>query len=170
MGTGQFRVAAGALVVACALAGCHSTVDSLGYDGPSGRMLKRMKGPLSYRNAFSDDLGKSDVEIADKISSAFDQLFHGDPTNQAIYFPVSGQPQAYIKDILHGDIRTDGMGLGMLIAVELNKQDEFNRLWAYAKANMQVTSGADQGYFLSSCGTTMDPDIPCSIPSGRSRC
>ena len=155
-------IAAGAL-----LSGCHSTVDSLGYDDPQGLNLHPMQGPTSpYPNAFGQVLGKSNAEIAQKISDAFDQLFHGDPSNEAIYFPVSGQPQAYIKDIYHGDIRTDGMALGMLIAVELGKQDEFNRLWNYAVANLQVMTGPDKGYFLSSCATTIDPVMPCFEPFG----
>jgi oligosaccharide reducing-end xylanase len=151
-----------------AVVGCRSTVDSLGYDDPPGLALRHLSGPASYPNAFRDVLEKSDAEIDAKIGAAFNQLFHGDPATQAIYFPVAGQPQAYVKDILHGDIRTDGIGIGMLVAVQLNKQDEFDRLWTYAQANMQVSSGANQGYFLSSCGTTMaNPNVPCYDPYGQ---
>lgn len=117
-------------------------------------------------NAFRDVLGKTNMEISDKIAETFNQLFHGDSSTQAIYFPVTGQDQAYIKDIYHGDIRTDGMGLGMMIAVEMNKQDEFDRLWNYAKANMQVQSGPNKGYFLSSCATSVSPGITCYDPFG----
>jgi len=158
------------LVAACltaAITGCSSTVDSLGYDDdPTGAHLRRMQGPQSYQNAFRDLLGKTNAEIADKIASAFNQLFHGDPSTQAIYFPVAGQNQAYIKDILHGDIRSDGMGLGMLIAVELGKHDEFDRLWNYARTSMQVQTGPDKGYFLSSCATSVSPGVTCFEPFG----
>jgi len=155
-----------AACLAATLAGCHSTVDSLGYDDSTGLHLRKMQGPLSYPNAFRDVLGKTNAQIAEKIANAFNQLFHGDPSTQAIYFPVAGQDQAYIKDILHGDIRTDGMGLGMLIAAELGKQDEFDRLWSYARANMQVQSGPDKGYFLSSCATSINPGVTCFAPFG----
>ena len=56
-----------------------------------------------YRNLFAED-GHSEKEIRAKVDSAFDQLFHGDPENQAIYF-VAGDntngPLAYITDIKH---------------------------------------------------------------------
>lgn len=155
-----------ACLAVTALGGCHSTVDSLGYDDSTGLVLHHLTPPGSYPNAFRDVLGKTNTEISNKIAAAFNQLFHGDASTQAIYFPVAGQDQAYIKDIYHGDVRTDGMGLGMLIAVELNKQDEFDRLWNYAKAVMQVQSGPDKGYFLSSCATSVNPGVTCYDPFG----
>jgi len=166
-GAATARALLGAACLTAALAGCRSTVDSLGYDDdPTGAHLRRMHGPASYPNAFRDLLGKTNAEIADKIASAFNQLFHGDPSTQAIYFPVAGQDQAYIKDILHGDIRSDGMGLGMLIAVEMGKHDEFDRLWNYARTSMQVQTGPDKGYFLSSCATSVNPGVTCFEPFG----
>ena len=155
------------VAVAATLCGCHSTVDSLGYDDERGIVLHPMKGPDTYPNAFGEVLGKSDPDISAKINAAFDQLFHGDASTEAIYVPVSGQPEAYIEDVFHGDIRTEGMGLGMLISVELDKRDEFDRLWTYAKT-MRATTGAAKGYFDSSCGTTTSPGVPrCNDPFGH---
>lgn len=149
------------------LCGCHTTVDSLGYDDESGIVLHPMRGPDNYPNLFGDLLGKSDSDISAKLDAAFDQLFHGDASTEAIYVPVSGQPQAYIEDVYHSDIRTEGMGMGMLIAVELDKRDEFDRLWNYAKT-MRATTGAAKGYFISSCGTTTSPGVPlCNDPYGH---
>jgi oligosaccharide reducing-end xylanase len=140
---------AAGVTAAGAGAGCHSTVDSLGYNDASGIVLHKMTGPSSYQNAFLDLLGKSHDEIAAKIASSFDRMFHSE---DAIYMTVPGQTnQAFIQDTLHGDIRTEGPGLGMLIAVELDKRDEFDHLWAYAKAVQQASAGAEKGYFMSSC-------------------
>jgi oligosaccharide reducing-end xylanase len=152
-----------ALFVLTALGGCGSTVDSLGYNGPSGIMLHSLTGPASYPNPFHD-LGKSDADITAKINAAFNQLFHGDASTQAIYFPVDTN-QAQIQDILHGDTRTEGMGYGMIVAVELNKQDEFDRLWRYAKASLEFTSGPKKGYFRSSCDTESGT-AACTDPFG----
>jgi oligosaccharide reducing-end xylanase len=138
---------------AAALGGCTSTVDSLGYDGPGGIQLHPLAGPSSYPNAFRDLLGKSDADISTKLSGAFMQLFHGDASTQAIYF-TTGTDQAYIEDAYHGDVRTEGLGLGMLIAVEMDKRDEFDRMWRYSKAMMEVASGAGAGYFNSYCQIT----------------
>jgi oligosaccharide reducing-end xylanase len=147
------------------LAGCRTTVDSLGYNGSGGIVLHPITGPAMYPNAFGDLLNKSDSDISTKINATFMQLFHGDAGTQAIYFPV-GTDQAYIQDILHGDVRTEGIGYGMLIAVELDKRDEHDRLWTYAKNTLQITSGAAAGYFNSFCEAADATWAPCPDPFG----
>src|SRR5258708_16675168 len=127
------------LWLALPAASCGKTVDSLGFNSGGAIPLGPLTGPPSYPNAFHDRLGKTDAEIAAKIAAAFDQLFHGDPLTQAIYVPV-GSDRAYIQDVLHNDVRTEGIGLGMLIAVELNKRDELDRLSNYAKSTLQIPS------------------------------
>jgi oligosaccharide reducing-end xylanase len=83
-----------------------------------------------------------------KIQGAFDQLFHGNAM-QTVYFTV-GTDEAEIRDIYHGDVRTEGQGLGMMIAVQLAHRDEFDRLWRHAKTTL-AASGLNAGYFDSSC-------------------
>jgi oligosaccharide reducing-end xylanase len=152
-----------------ALTGCSSTLDSLGQDpaqsgtpdGAAPGPLSALSGPTTYDNAFRDLLGRSDADIAAKLSAAFAQLFHGDPATEAIYVPV-GTDQAYIQDVYHGDIRTEGIGIAMLVAVELDKRAEFDRLWTYAKAVQQLTTGPARGYFSSVC----DETTPCVDPYG----
>jgi oligosaccharide reducing-end xylanase len=137
----------------------------LGDEGASRPPLRPLQGPESYPNAFRDVLGKTDAEIADKVDSSWNSLFYGDPATYAIYFTV-GDDQAYIQDILHGDVRSEGMGLGMLIAVQLDKQYEFDRLWRYAEATLEYASGARRGYFRSSCDSD-DSSAACLDPYGH---
>lgn len=167
MRLGQIRAALCVVACATALGACGSTVDSLGYDDTDSAVLHPLVKPASYPNPFRDLLGQTDAAIASKICGAFMQLFHGDPGTQAIYVEV-GTDQAYIQDVLHGnEVRTEGMGLGMLIAVELNKTDEFDRLWAYSKAVLEVGSGANQGYFQSFCDPADNgTPTPCLDPFG----
>jgi len=153
--------------------GCRSTTDSLGSradvgigSGTGGSTppprLRPITGPSSYPNAYHDVLGKTETEIANKIATIFAQLFHGDPNNQAIYVPV-GTDQGYIEDVLHNDIRTEGIGYAMLITVELDKREEFDRLWNYAKTKLLYTNGPSRGYYQSSCDSGPNP---CSDPFG----
>jgi oligosaccharide reducing-end xylanase len=142
---GLFAVALGAA------AACSSTTDSIGHNGPGGIRLKPLVGPASYPNPFRDWLGKTDVEIASRLEAAFNQLFHGDPATQAIYFPDGDQ--ASIRDLFHNDIRTEGVGWGMMVAVQMNKQDEFDHMWRFAKNDLQFATGPNKGYFTSSCDT-----------------
>jgi oligosaccharide reducing-end xylanase len=154
------------------VAGCRTTIDNLGYDDvqeAGRRELLKLSGPSTYQNAFRDVLGKPDGEIANKIHSAFDTLFHGTPADQAIFFPM-GAGKAAIKDIFHNEeIRTEGMGLGMMICVEYDKQTEFDQLWRYAKENLIVKSGPARGYFNSYCDMSVGRDAesrPCLDPFG----
>lgn len=151
------------------LTACSSSFDSVGYNDPhdaaaDARVLHSLARPASYPNAFRELLGKTDAEIASKITTTFDSLFHGDPGTEAIYVPV-GSDQAYIVDTLHGDVRTEGMGYAMMIAVELDKRDEFDRLWRYAKSVEQYRTGSNAGYFGSRCDTPIGP-VPCVDPFG----
>jgi oligosaccharide reducing-end xylanase len=150
------------------LAACSGTEDALGEEGVTHPALRPLQGPDTYPNPFRDVLGKSEAEIAAKLDNAWDTVFYGDPATYAIYFKV-GEDQAYIQDILHGDVRSEGMGLGMLIAVQLDKHFEFDRLWRYAKATLEYSSGPKRGYFRSSCasGASGDDSVPCEDPYGH---
>lgn len=101
-----------------------------------------------YRNVFSE-MGYSDAEINGKLQAIYDSLFHG---SNRIYFEV-GDSLAYISDIKNKDVRTEGMSYGMMIAVQLDKKDVFDRLWRWSKRYMQHQDGDREGYFAWSCRT-----------------
>lgn len=104
----------------------------------------------NYQNLFKDLLGKNESEINDKINSAFQQLFYGNDKTQRLYYPVEPD-MAYILDVNNNDVRTEGMSYGMMIAVQLNKKDEFDRLWKWAKTFMQLKNGQHENYFAWHC-------------------
>lgn len=98
----------------------------------------------NYRNLFKE-LGYSDAEIDEKVESAWQKLFYGNE-EERIYYPV-GDDMAYIYTADTDDVRSEGMSYGMMICVQMDKQEEFNRLWKWAKTYMQHTSGEFKGYF-----------------------
>jgi oligosaccharide reducing-end xylanase len=99
-----------------------------------------------YRNLFTELLGKSEAEIQLKIDRAWEQLFYGDNDTQRVYYPV-GRDMAYIKDIGSNDIRSEGMSYGMMLAVQLDKKEEFDKLWKWAYTYMLQKDGPYKGYF-----------------------
>jgi oligosaccharide reducing-end xylanase len=105
-----------------------------------------------YPNLFKDYLGKSDEETQDRINAAWDQLFYGDDATERVYYPV-GSDMAYITDIANDDVRSEGISYGMMIAVQLNKKVEFDRLWKWARTYMYQTEGGYRGYFAWHCKT-----------------
>ena len=106
----------------------------------------------AYKNLFRELLGKSDSQVRARIDSAFAHLFYGDDSAQRIYYPV-GTDKAYIEDVLHKDVRTEGMSYGMMVAVQLNRKAEFDRLWNWAKTFMQHRVQPRKTYFAWHCGT-----------------
>lgn len=116
-----------------------------------------------YRNLFEEYLGKSDAEAKARVDAAWDQLFYGDDDTERVYYPVD-EDMAYIMDIGNSDVRSEGMSYGMMIAVQLDKQEEFDRLWKWAKTYMYHPDGPFKGYFSWHCtssGMRLD-DVPAS--------
>jgi oligosaccharide reducing-end xylanase len=99
-----------------------------------------------YRNLFKELLGKSDAEIQEKLDAAWQHFFYGDDDFERVYYPV-GDDMAYMLDVGNGDVRSEGMSYGMMIAVQMDKQEEFNRLWTWAMTHMYHTDGPYSGYF-----------------------
>ena len=97
-----------------------------------------------YRNLFKE-LGYSDAEIDKKVESAWQKFFYG-TDEERIYYPA-GEDMAYIYTADTDDVRSEGMSYGMMICVQMDKQEEFNRLWKWAKTYMQHKSGQYEGYF-----------------------
>ena len=121
-----------------ALARRFALPDGAGLDGVRMRIDHRFAGlrqpeePPSRHEArvlpesVPRSAGRERRCISGKITNAFNTLFHGAPSYR-FYETMADDPaltadQAYILDTLHDDIRTEGMGLGMMICVEMNKQ------------------------------------------------
>lgn len=98
-----------------------------------------------YRNLLAE-WGLSEEAIQERIDDTFQQLFYGDDDSERVYYPV-GDDLAYIEDINNGDVRSEGISYGMMISVQLDKQEEFNRLWNWARTYMYHEEGPWAGYF-----------------------
>jgi oligosaccharide reducing-end xylanase len=135
---------------------------TLSVSAPSSSQLPTPEGTLAapdpsgafasgqYRNLFKEMLNKSDAETQAKLDAAWEQLFYGDDNTQRVYYPV-GTDMAYVMDIGNGDVRSEGMSYGMMIAVQMNKKEEFDRIWKWAKTYMYQKDGPYQGYFAWHC-------------------
>jgi oligosaccharide reducing-end xylanase len=124
-----------------------------------------------YRNLFAET-GHPKAEIDAKIAMAFQQLFHGDPETQAVYFAAGSNANgalAYLSDINNHDVRTEGMSYGMMIAVQLNHKAEFDALWNWSKTYMYISSPThpSQGYFSWSCKVSGEPNDETAAPDGE---
>jgi oligosaccharide reducing-end xylanase len=126
---------------------------------------------VKYRNLFVE-AGRSPQEVTERINAAFQQLFHGDPRSQAVYFRAganSNGPLAYIHDVQNRDVRSEGMSYGMMIAVQLDQRAEFDALWNWAKCGMYHASPSHPafGYFSWSMRTNGTPNDEMPAPDGE---
>ena len=101
-----------------------------------------------YRNVFVE-MGYAPADVEAKLNEVFSDVFLGP---NKVYFEV-GDTLGYISDIKNHDARTEGMSYGMMIAVQLDKKDIFDRLWRWSRKYMQHQTGQREGYFAWSCKT-----------------
>jgi oligosaccharide reducing-end xylanase len=101
-----------------------------------------------YRNLFKE-LGYSEQEIHARLEQAWNELFYG-RADLRIYYPM-GDDKGYLLDTGNSDVRSEGMSYGMMMAVQMNKKEEFDRLWNYAKTFMQHAEGRYKHYFAWHC-------------------
>jgi len=124
-----------------------------------------------YRNLFAE-AGHSSKEISARIDAAFQQLFRGNPETQAVYFPAGKNaqgPLAYLTDWNNHDVRTEGMSYGMMIAVQLDRKEEFDALWNWTKSYMYISDPRHPsfGYFSWTCKTDGSPNEETAAPDGE---
>ncbi len=124
-----------------------------------------------YRNLFVEN-GHSQTEAEAKINVAFQQLFHGDPSAESVYFPAgtnANGPLAYIYDVGSGDVRSEGLSYGMMIAVQLDKKAEFDAVWNWAKTFMYhgASNHPAFGFFSWSMKTNGTPNDEMPAPDGE---
>lgn len=95
-----------------------------------------------YRNLFKE-AGYKQADIDAKLDKAYRDLFEGP---DRIYFEV-GDSMGYVSDLKNHDARSEGLSYGMMVAVQLNKKDVFDRIWRWSKKYTQHQEGPRKGYF-----------------------
>ena len=95
-----------------------------------------------YRSLFRE-AGYKQSDIDRKVAKAYEDLFKGP---NKIYFEV-GDSMAYVSDIKNHDARTEGLSYGMMVAVQLDKKEVFDRIWRWSKKYLQHQSGPRKAYF-----------------------
>ena len=108
-----------------------------------------------YPNLFTRQ-GHSKEQVDLKIATAYAQLFSGDAATEKLYFAAGSNVNgelAYILNPADPDVRSEGMSYGMMIAVQLDHQQEFDALWNWARTYMYEASPASPafGYYAWSC-------------------
>lgn len=115
------------------------------------------------RNLLEIVASEADIEI--RIKNVFQQMF-GQDSSDRIYFESTDE--AYIVDTGNDDVRTEGMSYGMMIAVQMDNQKMFERLWTWVKKHMSASSNSENsGYFVWSVSRDGVPNDNGPAPDGE---
>lgn len=89
---------------------------------------------------------KGDIVIDNvKVSTAINAPPFTD-NGQSLLF-AAGEDMAFIKAIDSNDIRSEGMSYGMFIAVMMDDQETFDKLWKFTKTKIQNKSGPHEHFY-----------------------
>lgn len=102
-----------------------------------------------YRNLFKE-LGYDEKAIEQKLENVYQTMFYGNE-EERIYHEVEGD-MAYFVDTGNMDARTEGMSYAMMMCVQRDMKNEFDRLWKWTKTYMWMADGDNSGYFAWSVG------------------
>lgn len=117
-----------------------------------------------YRNVFKE-CGYSEDEIAKRVEQTFETIFYG-KEEERFYHEV-GDDMAYMEDTGNHDVRTEGMSYGMMVCVQMNKKEEFDRLWKWVRTYMYIENGPNKNYFVWSCGLDGSKNADGPAPDGE---
>ncbi|BCJ94290.1 hypothetical protein acsn021_18590 [Anaerocolumna cellulosilytica] len=109
-------------------------------------MFKKESGAFFSGNypCLFEEIGITQVEMEIKIKETFNTMFF-DP-KEKIYFEL-GENMGYMLDTGNLDARSEGMSYGMMMAVQMDRKDIFDRLWLFSKTFMCQREGRYKGYF-----------------------
>lgn len=133
-------------------------------------MIQKTEGKMrafytgEYRNVFAE-IGKSPEEIRKKIEETVHTFFYGSE-EERIYHEV-GDDMGYLEDTGNHDARTEGMSYGMMMCVQLDMKQEFDRIWKWTKTYMWMEDGENEGYFAWSCQTNGEKNAYGPAPDGE---
>jgi oligosaccharide reducing-end xylanase len=102
------------------------------------------------QNLFAKLLSKPQAEVDAKLTTAVNRFF-GVGTNEPaelivaggyrLYYELPQDPTlAFIWAADSSDVRSEGMSYGMMLAVQMNMREQFDRLWKFARTYMQYPS------------------------------
>lgn len=119
---------------------------------------------MEYKNIFAR-LGHSQEEVDKRLEEIYNTMFYGDE-DVRIYHPASGD-MGYMVDTGNIDARTEGMSYGMMMSVQMNRKEEFDRIWKWAKTYMYMDKGPNAGFFAWSCALDGSKNAYGPAPDGE---
>ena len=114
-------------------------------------------------NQFSR-VGISAEEVRERAAECFQTIFE-DPEER--FFHEVDADSACMVDTGNVDARTEGMSYGMMMCVQMDRQDLFDRLWQFSVRYMLQKQGKYTGYFAWSVSPEGKHNAEGPAPDGE---
>ena len=89
--------------------------------------------------------GYSKFDIENRVIDAWNNIF--DQKNPNHFYFEAPDGMGYMEDTGNDDARTEGMSYGMMMALQMNRKDIFDRIWKWARTYMYLDKGPNAGFF-----------------------
>ena len=116
-----------------------------------------------YPNYLSE-AGISDEAAKEKVRKAFDTIF-SDPAENFCHH--TDEDAWCMVDTGNTDARTEGMSYGMMMCVQMDRRDIFDKLWTFSERYMLMKDGPNAGYFAWSVGLDGRHNADGPAPDGE---
>ena len=116
-----------------------------------------------YPNYLSE-VGITETEAQEKVRKAFATIFFDQEEN---FCHHTGEDAWCMVDTGNNDARTEGMSYGMMMCVQMDRKDIFDRLWTFSDRYMRLRSGPFEGYFAWSVGLDGTHNAEGPAPDGE---
>ncbi len=105
-------------------------------------------GEGAFRNGkypnYLAEIGIGGEEARKRVEQAFETIFF-DPEENFCYH--TDEDAWCMVDTGNTDARTEGMSYGMMMCVQMDRKDIFDRLWRFTDRYMRLREGPHAGYF-----------------------
>ena len=113
---------------------------------------------------FLAETGLSDESAREKVNNTFETIFF-DPEENFCHH--TDEDAWCMVDTGNTDARTEGMSYGMMMCVQMNRKDIFDKLWTFSERYMLLKQGPNSGYFRWSVHLDGSPNSDGPAPDGE---
>ena len=107
--------------------------------------------------------GYAQDAIDKRVSQVWYEIFEG-PNK---FYWENDEGLAYVMDTGNNDVRTEGMSYAMMIALQYDRKDVFDKLWGWVMRHMYMKDGHHAHYFAWSVAPDGTPNSNGPAPDGE---
>ncbi len=110
-----------------------------------------------------EQYGYDSNEVRERVKQVWREIFEGPDR----FYWQTDDGLGYVKDTGNDDVRTEGMSYAMMLAVQFDRKDVFDKLWGWVMRYMYMAQGHHAHYFAWSVDPSGVPNADGPAPDGE---